>query len=170
MDSRSHRRPTFSIRKHFEILVSWWQKFVGIEVSKERFFAIRSVYSAAGESGRVGRQEGGLASTERVAKVVVYTACLPLINNSIMFPWVPLFAFERGSITFPDCNAYKQMQVGSVYICTSPDRVFPLLTSYIMLGKQKNPSPLFLAVHQDEREIYISREAIYHVQQCAKSN
>lgn len=103
-----------------------------------------------------GKGEGWLNLNRTCGKSCSYTACLLVINNSIMFPWVPLFAFERGSITFPDCNACKQMQVGSVYICTLSGHVFPLLTSYIMLGRRK----LFLTVNQDERK-YISCEKLF---------
>lgn len=56
-----------------------------------------------------------------------------------MFPWKTLFAFERGSITFLDCNVCKQMQVRSVYICTLLDRVFSLfflLTSFALCAKE----------------------------------
>lgn len=74
-----------------------------------------------------------------------------------MPPWEPLFAFERASITSPDCSACKQMQAGSVYICTLPDRVFPLaLEPQAILRKQGKLS----VINQRARGIHVSRREV----------
>lgn len=118
------------------------QLFLSVNISKSQFLDDKNLQEQKSRRNVSSRSvlfiqpwgEGGwrLSLNGTCGKSCSYTTCLLVINNSIMFPWVPLFAFERGSITFPDCNACKQIQVGSVYICTLPDHVFPLLTSYIM--------------------------------------